>query len=1008
MNKNQKSLVKSSRCTLCIILGIGMAAGVWSLSLANPRVLSIQEDRGKESMELSVEGLAGHVYLFQKSTNLTAWSFIPDYAVGQGSAFQRWFLVENGPLFFRVLGSDDPDEPWLSADYNQTGISAWDQIHLGYNPFLTEDADFNGLPDVWEVFHYGAIGVDEQADSDQDNLSNILEFYLGTNPRLADEDLIAITPPPLKGAYATPGSVYLDWRHSLSEHSISRYEVFRDGQKIAAVRGYPTSYTDATVEAGSNYTYSVTCVNRLGESSAHTTVEVVTPMASNIPGPWGLTDFNGSDLGPGYAAYHEAEDMYVLSGATRDILNDFCFLYQVFEGDFSITVRVHGVEPTAYWSKAGLAVMNELSSQSLGLSYAFSGKSDAQIQKREVYGAGSGARTTPGVDTEGWLRIVRKGDQWDFYASYDAQNWLRVGHEQLALNDRVYLGIGFAGNNTRKYGSAVFSDLVVEDRNDSDNDGLTDEEEAELGLDPRNADTDGDGFSDFEETMILFSDPEKVDIGSVQVVQQIEGSDRTDSLGAWAGQQDGSLVARDQRGWLEYQVTLPSNGMYRLSLALTEPINPGSDSFHELEFYMGGHFVNRVQVLLDRTESAFAQVITPYLAAGTHTLKVFWDNTLTYRRIAIQSLEVQHLENFGWVQHRLRTINGVLFDEARIQESHISPLQIEGWSKHMDYTEVQWTDGTSLPVQPSPGGQWFCELPLENTNTVQTALLSMENDALQFPVFAKWVAYDLFSRITEEMNVRIHDRLKLCMSEADSDQPGELLIESPDGTISQHTFTKSLAEVTVIFLVPGAYRLRGSLPGISGGPDRQVDLSVHVFDDQLAGDRYLKTSLSEMWSHPKMSFESEFHYDSRLTITEVPPLEGARTFQVGTVGTRPLLAAARLPENGTILDTASVKGVRVSSSLQTSFAVTDVFTDGTEVVTMPVVVSPVVPGMEVRIRIAVQGVTFVDGSLVKILTADDFDELGRATVRFLKAKEVSTSNCYRISVTFPETDGGEP
>ncbi len=39
---------------------------------------------------------------------------------------------------------------------------------------------------------------------------------------------------------------------------------------------------------------------------------------------------------------------------------------------------------------------------------------------------------------------------------------------------------------------------------DSDGDGLTDEEERELGTDPNSADTDGDGLNDGEEVLLAW------------------------------------------------------------------------------------------------------------------------------------------------------------------------------------------------------------------------------------------------------------------------------------------------------------------------------------------------------------------------------------------------------------------------------------------------------------------------------------------------------------------------
>jgi hypothetical protein len=47
----------------------------------------------------------------------------------------------------------------------------------------------------------------------------------------------------------------------------------------------------------------------------------------------------------------------------------------------------------------------------------------------------------------------------------------------------------------------------VDEKLDSDNDGLTDAEEEKLGTDPNKADTDGDGLSDGDEVNVYHTDP---------------------------------------------------------------------------------------------------------------------------------------------------------------------------------------------------------------------------------------------------------------------------------------------------------------------------------------------------------------------------------------------------------------------------------------------------------------------------------------------------------------------
>jgi hypothetical protein len=48
-----------------------------------------------------------------------------------------------------------------------------------------EDSDGNGLPDAWELEHFGRIGIDPHADEDGDGNSNLMEFLAGTNPVLS-------------------------------------------------------------------------------------------------------------------------------------------------------------------------------------------------------------------------------------------------------------------------------------------------------------------------------------------------------------------------------------------------------------------------------------------------------------------------------------------------------------------------------------------------------------------------------------------------------------------------------------------------------------------------------------------------------------------------------------------------------------------------------------------------------------------------------------------------------
>lgn len=53
-------------------------------------------------------------------------------------------------------------------------------------------SDSNGLPDAWEIAHFGVAGQNPSADPDQDSMSNLQEYLAGTDPRVADPFQISI------------------------------------------------------------------------------------------------------------------------------------------------------------------------------------------------------------------------------------------------------------------------------------------------------------------------------------------------------------------------------------------------------------------------------------------------------------------------------------------------------------------------------------------------------------------------------------------------------------------------------------------------------------------------------------------------------------------------------------------------------------------------------------------------------------------------------------------------
>ena len=69
-----------------------------------------------------------------------------------------------------------------------------------------------------------------------------------------------------------------------------------------------------------------------------------------------------------------------------------------------------------------------------------------------------------------------------------------MGYRKIVIT--TLLSVGLAGCSGNSSGIDENKDTEIDENLDSDGDGLTDAEEAELGTDPDLADSDGDGIDD--------------------------------------------------------------------------------------------------------------------------------------------------------------------------------------------------------------------------------------------------------------------------------------------------------------------------------------------------------------------------------------------------------------------------------------------------------------------------------------------------------------------------------
>lgn len=128
-------------------------------------------------------------------------------------------------------------------------------------------------------------------------------------------------------------------------------------------------------------------------------------------------------------------------GATAtDQLN---FNWQYRDGDFDVAVRLAGLPLVEVWSKAGLMARVSLDAGCLfAASVATPSMNGDYFEWRST--TGQAARMTgrfPANQPDAWLRLRRVASNFTGYASFDGLEWTQLGSADLAVSNRLLIGL---------------------------------------------------------------------------------------------------------------------------------------------------------------------------------------------------------------------------------------------------------------------------------------------------------------------------------------------------------------------------------------------------------------------------------------------------------------------------------------------------------------------------------------------------------------------------------------
>jgi regulation of enolase protein 1 (concanavalin A-like superfamily) len=255
--------------------------------------------------------------------------------------------------------------------------------------------------------------------------------------------------------------IEIRWADNSNNETTFAIERSTDGttfQSIGSVPGNVTGYADTNLfgETRQNYSYRVRAVNGSGSSASSpvATVEVV----GNRPN---FATRNIGIVNPSGRMAFNSNGSWSVVGGGADIWGNadaFTFESRPWNGDGEFVARVHVIEPTNEWAKAGIMIREGLEPNSRNVFVAATPSNGYILQTRTSVGASTnfGARA-PGVAPV-WLKLTRMGNEFRAYRSADGLNWTDFGTLTLSLSGPLEVGLAVTSHAPGSVSTARFSD----------------------------------------------------------------------------------------------------------------------------------------------------------------------------------------------------------------------------------------------------------------------------------------------------------------------------------------------------------------------------------------------------------------------------------------------------------------------------------------------------------------------------------------------------------------------
>ncbi len=529
---------------------------------------------------------------------------------------------------------------------------------------------------------------------------------------------------------------------------------------------------------------------------------------------------------------------------------------------------------------------------------------------------------------------------------------------------------------------------------DTDGDGLSDGDEVNKhGTNPLLVDTDGDGITDGEEVLESYTDPHHAEFdGNAVDALVIPGAQTNATLGHWVVKGT-EIEALRRRGWVEYVFDVATNDIYRLKVMATHPwlkttcsqVEPVDRS--DLMLYLDGRYLGRKELVAPDGIYSGVKVFTPWLTAGQHTVRIFWENVHSRISLRIKDLRLQTLpgpDSDGdgvkdWVETSVGNMTGI---DGGQGTSIVSPVCLEGRARYVDMMGCT-ADGGAVTLRHAAGERWYADVPLSSTGSTDVAV-TFQDGALGRGTNVTWVAHNVLRGGT--LKIRKGDALMLSAV-----RPGALAgnVEVEVMGVASYASTVAGAPIIHAFTEPGNYVVNGVH---DDGQVSQGSITVEVVGGGFPEEPpALLIGKTRTWGCTNLPAGVALEADDTVSAT----LSGQTATLRATRTNGDHYMVARLFDDGPILDSTPLDTFWIQAAVDSFIWVVAKYADS-ELWQNNLISRNVPDTVDIRLHIFIGGVTFEDLSLEKWITAEDINELEEYTFRMIHPNSVTASACHTI------------